>query len=88
MQTPPSNFRALRLRHGIPLTELSRASGKSHQYMSRLELLDAPITAHSLALAQAAFERVIAERQQTANALALDYERLKNQLLKEVDHEP
>jgi len=88
MQTPPSNLRALRQAHGIPLTELSRAAGKSHQYMSRLELLDVPITVRSLALAQAAFERVIAERRQTANALAQDYERLKNQLLKEVDHEP
>ena len=84
---PPSNFRALRQTHSIPLTELSRAAQKSHQYMSRLELLDVPITARSLALAQAAFERVIAERRQTANNLARDYERLKDHLLKEVDHE-
>ena len=33
-----TNLRALRLRHDIPLSELSAASGLSNQYISRAEL--------------------------------------------------
>ena len=33
-----TNLRALRLRHDIPLSELSAAAGLSNQYISRAEL--------------------------------------------------
>ena len=76
-----TNLRALRLRHDIPLSELSAASGLSNQYISRAELGLIPATPRLEQQLLSAVETVIARRSGTAQAMEEELQSLRGRLL-------
>lgn len=76
-----TNLRALRLRHGVQLTELADACGLSNQYLSRAELGLIPPTPRLEKQLLSALEVVISHRANTAQALERELEALRGHLL-------
>ena len=76
-----TNLRALRLRHGVQLTELADACGLSNQYLSRAELGLIPPTPRLEKQLLSALEVVISHRANTAQALERELELLRGRLL-------
>ena len=79
-----TNLRALRLRHGVQLTELADACGLSNQYLSRAELGLIPATPRLEKQLLGAVETVIARRADTAQALEQELQPLRGRLLEKV----
>ena len=79
-----TNLRALRLRHGIQLTELADACGLSNQYLSRAELGLIPPTPRLERQLLSALEVVISHRASTAQALERELKPLRGHLLEKV----
>ena len=79
-----TNLRALRLRHGIQLTELADACGLSNQYLSRAELGLIPPTPRLERQLLSALEVVISHRASTAQALERELKPLRGRLLEKV----
>lgn len=82
-----TNLRALRLRHGVQLTELADACGLSNQYLSRAELGLIPATPRLEKQLLGAVETVIARRADTAQALEQELKPLRGRLLEVSDGE-
>ena len=79
-----TNLRALRLRHGVQLTELADACGLSNQYLSRAELGLIPPTPRLERQLLSALEVVISHRASTAQALERELKPLRGRLLEKV----
>ena len=76
-----TNLRALRLRHDIPLSELSAVSGLSNQYISRAELGEISPTPRLEDKLGAAVETVIGQRHERIGALERSFAACKGRLL-------
>lgn len=76
-----TNLRALRLRHDIPLSELSAASGLSNQYISRAELGEISPTVRLEDKLGDAVDAVILRRRERLNALERSFAVHKGRLL-------
>ena len=76
-----TNLRALRLRHDIPLSELSAASGLSNQYISRAELGEISPTPRLEDKLGAAVDAVILRRRERLSALERSLAVRKGRLL-------
>lgn len=76
-----TNLRALRLRHGVQLTELADACGLSNQYLSRAELGLIPATPRLEQQLLGAMETVIVRRSSTSQALERELRPLRGRLL-------
>ena len=76
-----TNLRALRLRHDIPLSELSAASGLSNQYISRAELGEISPTPRLEDKLGAAVDAVILRRRERLSALERSFAACKGRLL-------
>ena len=76
-----TNLRALRLRHDIPLSELSAASDLSVQYISRAELGEISPTPRLEDKLGAAVETVIVRRRKRLSALEGSFAACKGHLL-------
>lgn len=74
-------LRNLRLRHHITLTELAGAAGVSNQQISRVELLQRPVSRVLEQKYEAAVEVVITRRYNAVRALERDYRSVKGCLL-------
>lgn len=75
----------MRLRHGIPLRQLSRRAGISNQHLSRLKLQEVSATPYQEQRMALAFERLIADSAAELQALADDYTKWKGRLLESAD---
>lgn len=76
-----TNLRALRLSHGLQLTELSEASWLSDQYISRAELGQiAPTPRLEIQLAEAV-EKAILRRAAVIRDMNRDFRRCRGHLL-------
>ena len=69
-----SEYRALRLRHGIPLRELAQAAGVSVQLISAIELEKERWTPGNEELLQKAFAAVAVRRREQLDDLEKDLE--------------
>lgn len=76
-----TNLRALRLRHGLQLTELSEVSWLSDQYISRAELGQIAPTPRLEAQLTSAVEQVILRRAAAVRDLNRDFRRCRGHLL-------
>ena len=76
-----TNLRALRLRHDIPLSELSAASGLSNQYISRAELGEISPTVRLEDKLGDAVDAVILRRRKRLSALEGSFAVRKGRLL-------
>lgn len=76
-----TNLRALRLRHDIPLSELSAASGLSNQYISRAELGEISPTVRLEDKLRDAVDAVILRRRKRLSALEGSFAACKGRLL-------
>ena len=76
-----TNLRALRLRHDIPLSELSAASDLSVQYISRAELGEISPTVRLEEKLGAAVDVVIVRRHERLSALERSFTVRKGRLL-------
>lgn len=76
-----TNLRALRLRHDIPLSELSVASDLSVQYISRAELGEISPTPRLEKKLGAAVDAVIVRRHERLSALEGSFAARKGRLL-------
>lgn len=76
-----TNLRALRLRHDIPLSELSAASDLSVQYISRAELGEISPTPRLEDKLGAAVDAVILQRRERLSALERSFAVRKGRLL-------
>lgn len=76
-----TNLRALRLRHDIPLSELSAASGLSNQYISRAELGEISPTVRLEDKLGDAVDAVILRRRKRLSALERSFAVRKGRLL-------
>ena len=76
-----TNLRALRLRHDIPLSELSVASDLSVQYISRAELGEISPTPRLEEKLGAAVDAVIVQRHERLSALERSFAACKGRLL-------
>ncbi len=83
-----TNLRALRLRHDIPLSELSAASDLSVQYISRAELGDISPTPRLEDKLGAAVDAVILRRHERLGALERNFAACKGRLLQLEEGEP
>ena len=86
----PTHLRLLRLRHGIPLRQLSHRAGISNQHLSRLELQEISATPYQEQKMALAVEKLIADSAAELQALTDDYIKWKGHLLECVegdDHE-
>lgn len=79
-----TNLRALRLRHGLQLTELSEVSWLSDQYISRAELGQIAPTALLESQMADAVERAILYRATVVQNLSRDFRRCRGRLLEKV----
>lgn len=66
-------FRIFRCRHGISLHEIARGAGVSTQQVSRLELLERPVTRHAKMLLLHGMEQAIHARACGASHILRDY---------------
>lgn len=80
-----TNLRQLRLRHGITLSELAKATHVSFQQISRVELLQCPVSRELQLEYEAALERVITRRYDAVKSLEHDYRAIKGRLLEETE---
>jgi transcriptional regulator with XRE-family HTH domain len=80
-----TNLRRLRLRHGITLSELARTARVSFQQISRVELLQCPVSRELQLEYEAALERVITRRYDAVKSLEHDYRAIKGRLLEETE---
>ena len=76
-----TNLRALRLRHGLQLTELSEVSWLSDQYISRAELGEISPTPRLEDKLGAAVDAVILRRRERLSALERSFAVRKGRLL-------
>lgn len=76
-----TNLRALRLRHGLQLTELSEVSWLSDQYISRAELGQIAATPRLEAQLTSAMEQVILRRAAAVRDMNRDFRRCRGRLL-------
>ena len=83
-----TNLRALRLRHDIPLSELSAASGLSNQYISRAELGEISPTPRLEDKLGTAVEAVIGQRHKRLRALERSFAACKGRLLQREESVP
>ncbi len=83
-----TNLRALRLRHDIPLSELSAVSGLSNQYISRAELGEISPTPRLEDKLGAAVETVIGQRHERIGALERSFAACKGRLLQREESVP
>ena len=83
-----TNLRALRLRHDIPLSELSAVSGLSNQYISRAELGEISPTPRLEDKLGAAVETVIGQRRERIGALERSFAACKGRLLQREESVP
>ena len=83
-----TNLRALRLRHDIPLSELSAVSGLSNQYISRAELGEISPTPRLEDKLGAAVETVIGQRHELIGALERSFAACKGRLLQREESVP
>ena len=83
-----TNLRALRLRHDIPLSELSAASGLSNQYISRAELGEISPTPRLEEKLKDAMETVIAQRHERVGTLERSFAACKGRLLQREESVP
>jgi transcriptional regulator with XRE-family HTH domain len=74
-------MRRIRIECGVSLNEMERLTGISHQYYSEIELSEKRKSPGALALAQKAFEAVIAERRDAEERLSKVYSENKDLLL-------
>ena len=65
--------RLLRHKHRIPLTELAKCAGISHQRMSQIELGEENTTVCLRAALDRAFRRYISLRREALDGLEADY---------------
>lgn len=77
----PTYLRLLRLRHGIPLRQLSQRAGISNQHLSRLELQEVSATPYQEQKMALALEQLIADSATELQALTADYTKWKGRLL-------
>ena len=82
-----TNLRALRLRHDIPLSELSAVSGLSIQYISRAELGELSPTPRLEDKLGAAVDAVIIRRGGRLSALERSFAVCKGRLLQRTEGE-
>lgn len=83
-----TNLRALRLRHDIPLSELSVASDLSVQYISRAELGEISPTPRLEDKLGAAVDAVIVRRHERLSALERSFAACKGRLFQPEGGEP
>ena len=83
-----TNLRALRLRHDIPLSELSAVSGLSNQYISRAEPGEISPTPRLEDKLGAAVETVIGQRHERIGALERSFAACKGRLLQREESVP
>lgn len=81
----PTHLRLLRLRHGIPLRQLSQRAGISNQHLSRLELQEVSATPYQEQKMALAFERLISDSTAELEALTTDYIKWKGRLLERAE---
>lgn len=73
-------FRVFRMKCRISLAELSQASGVSIQRISKIELMDCPVTPHLIELLTRALEIVLLHRSAMAALNIAEYREQKGQL--------
>ena len=83
-----TNLRALRLRHDIPLSELSAVSGLSNQYISRAELGEISPTVRLEDKLRDAVDAVILRRRKRLSALEGSFAACKGRLLQPEEDVP
>lgn len=81
-------LRALRLRHGITLMELAEAAQVTNQQVSRVELLQMPVTKELEQKYETAMESVICQRYNAVRALEQDYRTVKGYLVHGSEEQP
>ena len=78
---PTRYMRLLRLKHGIPLSELAIAARVTHQRISQIELSSEPATSYHRALIAEAFAIIAEQRGKDGEDLRRDLHRLEYSLL-------